>query len=169
MHSEYDMLRIYRPMDLVHDHERDQYSQDLSRSSQETVMIDRSRLSDSEYLQSLKNQANSNKEIKTMGREEYVQLELEKTDMFLFVKYVNPTLYKRHFGHEDEDEKEEERMAAEDNQQYSAQIESAQLLFNSANQKSKSKPSGFARNLIKSLRSYIRYRFQSLEQSDESK
>lgn len=88
--------------------------------------------------------------------------------MFLFVKYVNPSLYKRHFGDEEEDRQQEDTKAAEEDQMYSAQVESAQLLFNSAKKSSKSR-TGFAGNVLKSLRQYLRYRFQSHQHSDESK
>ena len=44
--------------------------------------------------------------MKMIGRQEYIDTEMEKTDLFLFVKYVNPSLYKRHFGDEEAENRE---------------------------------------------------------------
>lgn len=111
MNEEYQMLRLYRPRDLVLAHAKQQFSQEVAEASQQKVKIDRKRLSDADYLRSLKNDAGS-KEMQTISGHEYVQLELEKTDLFLFVKYVTPSTYKRHFG-DAEDDQEEERTATE--------------------------------------------------------
>ena len=39
---------------------------------------------------------------KFISQTEYIQKELSVTDMFLFVKYVNPTLYKKYIDMESE-------------------------------------------------------------------
>ena len=107
-------------------------------------------------MRTLKDDAQKSNEMQMLSRAEYHETEFAKTDMFLFVKYVNPSLYKKHFGGEEEHQ-EEERSAAE-NEMYTSQVKSARLLFSSAGQKAESRTKGFVRSLFQSLRSYVRYR-----------
>ena len=53
--------------------------------------MDQSRLQDKEYLLSLSKQETS---VSETTLQEYTEQELEKSDMFLFLKYVNPSAYK---------------------------------------------------------------------------
>lgn len=66
----------------------------------QTLRINKDRVNDLEYLNELKEQNKENfkqDSSNLMPLEQYIQQELETTDLYLFMKHVNPSLYGKHF------------------------------------------------------------------------
>lgn len=61
--------------------------------------VDTSKLNDPDYLYSLRESAkaddNESKNENKLSQEDYISKEQDNTDMFLFVKFINPSLYKK--------------------------------------------------------------------------
>ena len=75
---------------------------DVVRSDlSQTLRINKDRVNDLEYLNELKEQNKENfsysDSSNLMSLEQYIQNELESTDLYLFMKHVNPSLYGKHF------------------------------------------------------------------------
>ena len=61
------------------------------------MKVDQSRLNDPDYLLSLKADSDTSKD-NQISQQEYTQNQLQNADMFLFTKWVNPSLYAEFIG-----------------------------------------------------------------------
>lgn len=96
MMKEFEMIKIFRPNELNLDKKEDRAFSTVDKF-QTKLTVNPNKLNDTGYLQSLqesadkKSKANEKLEKKDLG--DYIEQEEEGTDMFLFLKYVNPSLF----------------------------------------------------------------------------
>ena len=97
------MLLIYRPDKLVSEAQRQEYIHRKREMDQSTVVVDRSRLSDKDYLRGLADDAAGEQgpNVQYITMQEYAEIEGEKTDLFSFLKYVCPSIYRPYFVDEE--------------------------------------------------------------------
>ena len=91
MEQEYQMIRMYRPREL--DRGESEKPDGFSK-----VKIDQTRLNDNEYLKSLKEDSDTTPKDNQISLQEYTNDQLQNSDMFLFTKWVNPSLYAEFIG-----------------------------------------------------------------------
>jgi len=65
------------------------------------VTVDRNKLKNESYLENLKVAKKQELNVAYKGKIMYIVEEVAKTDLFLFIKYVCPIMYARHFGNKD--------------------------------------------------------------------
>ena len=96
--QEYQMLMIYRPNTLLFEVEKEE--EDPFNTPEKTIMerarIDRTRLEDPEYVAELRKEKGEGKA--TLTLQQYIEQEEEESDLFLFTKFVTPSMFKKYVG-----------------------------------------------------------------------
>lgn len=100
--EEYQLMRVYRTKELKLEQEP------TAQTGPRKIKIDKSRLNDEDYVMNLHKDMQEDQFANMMSLNDYTEKELEETDLFLFLKFINTKVYDKHIKSQSDLERQEQ-------------------------------------------------------------